>query len=61
MGGGTFWYEESLILPVFGAHAVVPRNRGEDPESFIDALHTSKYNFYYNNYYYFYYYYYYHL
>ena len=33
MGGGTFWYEESLILPVFGAHAVVPRDRREDPES----------------------------
>ena len=59
VGGGTFWYEESLILPVFGAHAVVPRDRREDPESLRKCLPPStttttptKYNF--SFYYYFY-------
>ena len=55
MGGGTFWYEESLILPVFGAHAVVPRDRREDPKSLCRCIaYTSKYDYYYFYSYYYY-------
>ena len=35
--GSTFWNEESFVLPIFGAHPVVPGDRREDPQSLLDA------------------------
>ena len=35
--GGTFGNEQPVVMPIFCAHSVIPRDRGEDPQSLFDA------------------------
>ena len=35
--GGTFRNEQPVVMPIFCAHAVIPRDRGEDPQRLFDA------------------------